>query len=59
MIIRWNGLNKAAKNQKWEWDSLEADKWHTLNMSGILADADADGNPFKVLSQFLVFRQNQ
>ncbi|MEC8691460.1 MAG: choice-of-anchor D domain-containing protein [Verrucomicrobiota bacterium] len=55
MIIRWNGLNKAAKNQKWEWDSLEADKWHTLNMSGILADADADGNPLQSIIPILSF----
>ena len=55
MIIRWNGLNKAAKNQKWEWDSLEADKWHTLNMSGILADADADGNPLQSVIPILSF----
>ena len=55
MIIRWNGLNKAAKNQKWEWDSLEADEWHTLNMSGILADADADGNPLQSIIPILSF----
>ena len=55
MIIRWNGLNKAAKNQKWEWDSLEADKWHTLNMSGILADSDADGNPLQSVIPILSF----
>ena len=43
------------QNQKWEWDSLEADKWHTLNMSGILADADADGNPLQSVIPILSF----
>ncbi|MBD28920.1 MAG: hypothetical protein CMO38_06715 [Verrucomicrobiaceae bacterium] len=55
MIIRWNGINQGAKNQKWEWDTLEADKWHTLNMTGVLADADRDGNPLQTIIPILSF----
>ena len=55
MIIRWNGINQGAKNQKWEWDSLEADKWHTLNMSGVLAEVDTEGNPLQTIIPILSF----
>ena len=55
MIIRWNGINQGAKNQKWEWDSLEPDTWHTLNMTGVLADADRDGNPLQTVIPILSF----
>ena len=40
MIIRWNGINQGAANKKWEWDSLEADTWHTLTFSGTINAKD-------------------
>ena len=33
MIVRWNGVTQGAANKKWEWDSLEADTWHSLELS--------------------------
>ena len=45
MIIRWNGINQQNNNQKWEWDSLEADTWHTLSLTGTIRETDAEGNP--------------
>ena len=55
MILRWNGVTGGAKTQNWEWDSLEADTWHSLNMTGVLADVDKDGNPLQTLVPILSF----
>ena len=40
MIVRWNGINQGAANKKWEWDSLEADTWHSLEFSGTIQAKD-------------------
>ncbi len=45
MVLRWNGINKNNKVKKWDWDSLEADTWHTLEMTGVIQELDSDGNP--------------
>ena len=45
MIIRWNGINKNAANKKFNWDSLAADTWHSLEFTGLIPENDADGNP--------------
>ena len=45
MVLRWNGINKQNKVKKWDWDSLEADTWHTLEMTGVIQELDSDGNP--------------
>ena len=55
MIIRWNGINQQNNNQKWNWDSLEADKWHTLNMTGTIRETDAEGNPTTSIIPILSF----
>ena len=55
MIIRWNGINQQNNNQKWNWDSLEADKWHTLNMAGTIRETDAEGNPTTSIVPILSF----
>jgi len=55
MIIRWNGINQQNNNQKWEWDSLEADTWHTLNMTGTIRETDAEGNPTTSIIPILSF----
>tara|TARA_B100001057_G_C22856705_1_gene952954 strand:- start:622 stop:3267 length:2646 start_codon:yes stop_codon:yes gene_type:complete len=55
LILRWNGVTGGAKTQNWEWDSLEADTWHSLNMTGVLADVDKDGNPLQTLVPILSF----
>ena len=55
MIIRWNGINQQNNNQKWEWDSLEADTWHTLNMTGTIRETDAEGNPTTSIVPILSF----
>ena len=55
MIIRWNGINQQNNNQKWNWDSLEADTWHTLNMTGTIRETDAEGNPTTSIVPILSF----
>jgi hypothetical protein len=55
MIIRWNGINQQNNNQKWNWDSLEADIWHTLNMTGTIRETDAEGNPTTSIVPILSF----
>ena len=45
MIIRWNGINQQNNNKKWNWDSLAADTWHTLSLTGTIRETDAEGNP--------------
>ena len=55
MIIRWNGINQQNNNQKWNWDSLEADKWHTLNMTVTIRETDAEGNPTTSIIPILSF----
>ncbi|MBA71544.1 MAG: hypothetical protein CMO73_02610 [Verrucomicrobiales bacterium] len=45
MILRWNGINAGNNNKKWNWDSLAADTWHTLSMTGTIKELDNDGNP--------------
>ena len=55
MILRWNGINQQNNNKKWEWDSLEADTWHTLNMTGTIRETDAEGNPTTSVIPILSF----
>ena len=45
MIIRWNGINQQNNNKKWNWDSLAADTWHTLSLTGTIRETDANGDP--------------
>ena len=45
MVLRWNGINKNNKVTKWNWDSLAANTWHTLSMTGVIKELDSDGNP--------------
>ena len=40
MILRWNGVSQGAVNKKWEWDSLEADTWHSLEFAGTISAKD-------------------
>ncbi|MBD28921.1 MAG: hypothetical protein CMP45_04615 [Rickettsiales bacterium] len=44
MIVRWNGINQGAGNKKWNWDSLAADTWHSLEFTTLIKENDNDGN---------------
>ena len=45
MIVRWNGINQGAANKKWEWDSLAADTWHSLEINTLIKENDNNGDP--------------
>jgi len=55
MVLRWNGINKQNKVKKWDWDSLEADTWHTLEMTGVIQELDSEGNPTTSIIPILSF----
>ena len=44
MIVRWNGINQGAANKKWNWDSLAADTWHSLEFNTLIKENDNNGD---------------
>ena len=45
MIVRWNGVTQGAATKKWNWDSLAADTWHSLEFNTLIKENDNNGDP--------------